>query len=445
MNGPALPRGYEAVRVLGAGGYGEVVLATQTSLGRPVAVKRIHGHLLTGPDELARFRREARVLAALDAPTVVRVHDFIDDGRAAFLVMEHVPGRSLADVVADGGLPVAGALQVLGDVAEALRTAAAQGVVHRDVKPGNVFVLPDGRAKLGDFGLARVVADPAVFRTSDGTVSATPAYFAPETGVTEPDARSDAYSFGVMAFEVLTGRLPFDADDPTALIAAHLYRRPPRADEVLPGLPPAAADALDAALSKDPAQRPLPWELVERLRAVPASAWPGAPLPPVRRAPETVPVLPPAAQQPVPNLPRRSGGRRRLLLAAGLVLAAALAGAALLADRRQPSADEPLAVTAVRVAVDPADGVGRCPAQRFEFTATVETNGGAGTLRSVWVRPDGREAEPSTLDVSAGQRRVTVVLAVDVSGELPLSGAASLRVLEPAPQSASSPPVQYSC
>ena len=452
VTAPDLPRGYEPVRVLGSGGYGEVVLAKQMSLNRMVAVKRIHAYLLTGPDDQARFRREAQVLAALDAPCIVRVHDFITEGPATFLVMEHVPGQTLADMLDAGPVPVEQALVVLRDVAEALRTADRSGVVHRDVKPGNVFVLPDGRAKLGDFGLARVMTDPSVFRTTDGTVAGTPAYFPPESGASDPDIRSDAYSFGAMAFEVLTGRLPFEGDDTAQLLAAHLTAPPPAAEEIVPGFPPAAARALEAALAKDPASRLLPWELVDRLERVPADQWPRSTTPvEPGRAPETVRTPaeqpPPRVQAPVPTLPR-SRRRTGRAVVVGAVVAVALAAAALtlLRDGADDGGDgvDPLAVEGVDVTVDPADGVGTCPRARFEFTAVLRTTG-AGTARVVWTRPDGRAAEPAELRVEPGQRTATAVLAFEVTGELPLEGSAVLEVLEPTALRGTSPPVSYRC
>ncbi|MFP5220079.1 MAG: serine/threonine-protein kinase [Actinomycetes bacterium] len=450
MTATDLPRGYEPVRVLGSGGYGEVVLAKQMSLNRMVAVKRIHAYLLTGPDDQARFRREAQVLAALDAPCIVRVHDFITEGPAAFLVMEHVPGQTLAELLDAGPVPVQQALVVLRDVAEALRTADRNGVVHRDVKPGNVFVLPDGRAKLGDFGLARVMTDPSVFRTTDGTVAGTPAYFPPESGASDPDIRSDAYSFGAMAFEVLTGRLPFEGEDTAQLLAAHLTAPPPAADELVPGFPPAAARALEAALAKEPAARLLPWELVDRLERVPAEQWPGATAAArTGAAPETVRTSPPPMASPaVPALPRRRSRTRRALLgvvAFAALTAAAVVGSSVLRDE-QGDADEvaPLAVQGVQVSVDPADGVGSCPRARYEFTASLQT-AGAGTARVVWTRPDGRTTEPAELEVQPGQTTATAVLAFEVTGELPLEGAAVLQVLEPTALTATSPPVTYRC
>lgn len=453
MSGSDLPRGYETVRVLGAGGYGEVVLARQVSLDRLVAVKRIHAYLLSGPDDQARFRREAQVLAALDAPTVVRVHDFINEGSAAFLVMEHVPGRTLGDLLEDGGLPPARALGVLRDVADALRVADARGVVHRDVKPGNVFVLPDGRAKLGDFGLARVVADPAVFRTTDGSVSGTPAYFAPESGLDEPDIRSDAYSFGAMAFEVLTGRLPFDMDDTVQLLAAHLSSPPPAADLLVPGFPPAAARALEAALSKRPTDRPLPWELVETLGSVPVSEWPGGGLSPaparVGAAPETIRSPRASSPQAVPALPsaRRQRPRLAAVLATGAVLVAVTVASLLSRPDAPQDAERPAPVTvkALAVGTEPADGMGSCPLATYEFTGVVEIAGGEGPLEVAWTRPDGRDTTATVLDVAPGQQRATAVLTFQVTGELPLDGAAVFRVVSPQQLTASSGPIRYGC
>ena len=163
-----LPAGYELVHVLGSGGFGEVVLARQTSLNRLVAIKRIHAYALAEADALERFRREARVLAALDHRAIVRVYDFRRDSADATLIMEYVDGDTLSEHIERGSLPASAALTILRDVAEALHTAAAEGVVHRDVKPDNVFVLRSWRAKLGDFGLARIVSDPSVFRTAGG-------------------------------------------------------------------------------------------------------------------------------------------------------------------------------------------------------------------------------------------------------------------------------------
>ena len=206
MDERPLPPEFEFVRALGAGAFGDVVLARQRSLDRPVAIKRIHRHVLTDADALVRFRREGQVLAGLHDSAIVRVYDFVTNGPDALLVMEFVAGAPFDDVLERRKLSTTDLLTVLDDVARALTVAAAAGVVHRDVKPGNVFVLDSGHAKLGDFGLARVLTDPAVFRTASEAASGTPAYFPPEVSQgAEPDSRSDAYSFAVMAYEALVG------------------------------------------------------------------------------------------------------------------------------------------------------------------------------------------------------------------------------------------------
>ena len=270
-----LPPGYEYLRTLGSGGFGEVVLATQVSVGRSVAVKRLHAPQASG-DNLDRFRREGHVLASTDHPAVVKVFDMVADQGVLFLVMEYVPGDPLSSILEHGAMPARRALVVLRDVADALSAATAVGVVHRDIKPGNVFVLPSGHAKLGDFGLARVADDGSVFRTQAGPALGTPAYYAPELSRdgAEADARSDAYAFAVMAYEMLVGRRPFEADDAIALLTAHWRLEPPDPAELVEGFPRAGADALLAGLVKEPQARLLPSELVRRLEAVPAAEWP---------------------------------------------------------------------------------------------------------------------------------------------------------------------------
>lgn len=429
--------GYETLRVLGAGGFGEVVLARHLALDRLVAVKRIHRHALAGSEALERFRREAIVLAGLEHPAVVRVYDFRSEDGDAVLVMEYVEGASLLDLMERGPVPVAAALKALSDVADALTAGAGHGIAHRDVKPGNVFVLPDGHAKLGDFGLARVVSDPSVFRTSDGSSIGTPAYFPPESGqgLSEPDARSDAYSFAVMAYEVLTGRLPYEGLGAVAMIAAHWTQEPPAPTDLVPGFPTEASEALLEGLSKDPARRPLPAELVRRLAAVPVTAWPAPPARASTRAPQTVIARP---RQPVPPAPASPRRTRTWVLAAVPLLGVA---AVVVAQGRSDPAR--LEVTSVSVTVTPA--FGRCPSARFAFTALLRTNGSAGTLSGTWTQPDGTAEPPFALRVAKGQRTAKAVLTVSVGGARPLRGSAVLTLAGQGAQRATSPPVDYAC
>jgi hypothetical protein len=341
-----------------------------------------------------------------------------------------------------------------------LRAASERGIAHRDIKPGNVFLLDNGHAKLGDFGLARIVADPSVFRTTTGEVSGTPAYFPPECSDAdhEPDERADAYSFAVMAYEMLTGRLPFTGSDVMQILAAHMSQPPPPPTDVVPGFPAAASTALLAGLAKEPAARLLPWELVDRLAAVPQTAWPAvAQATPTPRkvapsAPTVRGVTPPGSSVPPPveppatrRRPRRIG-RPAVLAGAGAAVAAVVAVVLVTSgggDADPPTAD--LHATSVAVSVSPAGGEGRCPEAVYTFTAEVQTNGAAGEVTLRWTRPDGRRTDPVQVPVNAGQTSATAELSFQVTGERPLSGRATARVLAPDRLAAKSAPISYTC
>ncbi len=470
------PPGYDPVAELGRGGYGVVVLARQRAVGRLVAVKRIRGVLLGGPgangqndgEVVERFRREGRILAALTHPAVVSVYDLVVSGADLSLVMEYVPGQSLRALMDRGPVPIGGALQVLADVAAALDYAAGRGVVHRDVKPANVFVLPSGRAKLGDFGIARMADDQSAFRSRAGAVNGTPAYIAPEQLSGETDlSRCDAYSFAVMTYELLTGDYPYQAEGAVAMLAAHLVATPRSPADLVPGFPPAAASPLLAGLAKDPAARLAPSALVAALAAVDAEAWPPryrdpTPWPPphaaVTDAPPTaadtlqvspgVAVSPdprsaiaPDVRSPVFRPPGARPGRRWRRWALIAVVATLACVAAVVAVR--PWGGGRLAITGVTVVAAPP--FARCPSATYAFTGSIQTNGRPGTIRLRWTQPDGTESPESTVRVGDGQRRVEAVLRFSVSGAAPFRGAARLHVLAPGPISSASVAIRYDC
>ena len=449
----ALPAQFEFVKPLGAGAFGDVVLARQRSLGRLVAIKRISRFALSDDDATSRFRREGQVLANLNHPSIVKVYDFVGTDAGALLVMEYVEGSTFEDLLAAGPVATPAALTILADVADALTAAARAGVVHRDIKPGNVFVLRGGHAKLGDFGLARIVTDPGVFRTAATSAGGTPAYFPPEVSQgAEPDVRSDAYSFAVMAYEALAGRRPIEADNPMAMIAAHWTQPVERPDVFVLGFPPEAAEALVRGLDKRPENRLLPAALMAALHAVPAADWP----PPAARAP--VPGRPSSASTrrlPTADVvgaetvlaPRRTRRRRTGLVVAGAaVLAAAGALAATLAVRGGEPSASAVEVTGVTVATTSSDGHGTCPRARYSFVARLALNGAPGKVVANWMLPGGRRTPRQPLLIAAGSRTAEVGAHLAVRGERPLTGSAVVHLTwKGGSISAQSRPIRFSC
>src|SRR5262245_37402512 len=212
---------YEIVAPLGSGGMGEVYRARDTRLGREIALKVLPSEVSMHPDRLARFGREARTVAALNHPNIVMIHSIEAEGGTRFLTMELVEGQSLDHVVAAGGLSLPGVLDLAIPLADALVAAHEGGIVHRDLKPANVMLTRDGRVKILDFGLAKLVQEDTDQKATQvqtldapisklGQVVGTVPYMAPEQSRGEPvDARSDLFSFGVLVYELATGKRPF--------------------------------------------------------------------------------------------------------------------------------------------------------------------------------------------------------------------------------------------
>ncbi|MDY7227402.1 protein kinase domain-containing protein [Hyalangium rubrum] len=290
---------FRVIRPLGSGGMGEVYLGEQVSLGRKVAIKVLHHDLHMQAGMVERFKREARLLSAVEHPAVVRIIDFGESGDAACLVMELVEGVSLHEALQTGPLAPARALTVLHQLAEGLAAIHDQGIIHRDIKPENVFLTrgPRGeQARLLDFGIARLVepdADSAVSQV--GVVLGTPEYLSPEQAVgARVDVRSDLYCLGVLAYRILSGRLPFDGPTARQFIAQHANAAPLPLDRAAPTLAtqPTLVALVMRLLEKEPANRfQTAHALAEALTAVAAMPLPAHTAPPGVLVPATTPPL----------------------------------------------------------------------------------------------------------------------------------------------------------
>ncbi|GIH93817.1 hypothetical protein Psi01_44470 [Planobispora siamensis] len=244
---------YRPLRRIAAGGMGEVWRCRDELLAREVAVKLLRSHVAADPHFRERFRTEARIAAGLADPGIAQVFDYGEDGDVAYLVMELVPGESLAGILArNGTLSPEITLDVVHQTAKALHAAHSSGIIHRDIKPGNLLVTESGTVKITDFGIARALEAAPVTQT--GTVLGTAQYVSPEqaSGDTMTPA-TDLYSLGVVAYECLTGRPPFVADNQVAIALMHLNDPPPPLPE---NVPAPVRDLVLECLSKDPTHRP---------------------------------------------------------------------------------------------------------------------------------------------------------------------------------------------
>jgi eukaryotic-like serine/threonine-protein kinase len=386
--GVTLSDRYRLQRLIATGGMGQVWEGLDTRLGRQVAIKVLKAEFSTDPEFVERFRAEARIVAMLNHPGIASVYDYgetdLDDaGRTAYLVMEMVTGEPLNSVLKrTGRLSLRHALDMLEQTGRALQVAHTAGLVHRDVKPGNILITPTGQVKLTDFGIAKAVDAAPVTQT--GMVMGTAQYIAPEQALgRDATAASDVYSLGVVGYESVAGRRPFTGDGALTVAMKHIKEQP----APLPAdIPPNVRELIEISLLKEPGQRyrsggafadavaavragrrpPRPNHAPTIGRATPATIPSTAPpraVPDYGRPPTTNPrTRPPVGSHRTPP-PKRtfSPGQRALLWAAGVLGALAIIIAILMVLNVQDRKDKPAPTTETSTTVVPAPSSSATP------------------------------------------------------------------------------------
>ncbi len=264
-------RHYEVFERIGAGGMATVYRGRDTRTGTIVAIKVMHTHLAENQQYIERFQREARTTMSVDSPHVVRILDLGQENSTYFLVMEYVSGITVQQLIQErGALPLSQALDIAAQVADGLEAAHLHNIVHRDIKPQNMMITPDGVVKVMDFGIAR--AAEMTTMTQTGLFMGSPHYASPEQAEGKRvDIRSDIYALGITLYQMLTGIVPFNADTPWAVMRQHLEGVPTAVRQLRVDVPPEVEALVMRALAKDPARRfQTPAEMSVALRAIQA-------------------------------------------------------------------------------------------------------------------------------------------------------------------------------
>jgi serine/threonine-protein kinase len=380
---------YEILEEIGRGGFAVVYRARDTQLDRIVALKVLHPQLTTDSKFVQRFQQEARTAAGLRHPHIVTIHDVGEEAGQHYLAMAFLPGRTLDQWLAKGPLPVEQAVSIVEQIAGALDAIHEQGLVHRDVKPGNIMLDDAGQATLVDFGIVRAAEGTRL--TTTMAVLGTPEYMAPEQAeldeAAEVDWRADVYALGVVAYEMLVGRPPFAGRSPTAVLYKHVHERPPAPSTLNPDLPSELELALLKALTKGREDR---FQQAGAFAAALRHA-----LLPERPAREPVPrpLLPERpVREPVPR-PQRRQMPTKWLVAGGAILALLLILGVTLGPRLFGAGSAPPQAPAEESPQEPALEPGITWTRPSDGMVMVHVPGGTFQMGSIEGDPDAEPAE----------------------------------------------------
>ena len=271
MLGRILSGRYELEEKIGSGGMAEVYCAHDNSLDRLVAVKILHEAYRNDLEFVEKFTDEAKAAARLAHPNIVNIYDVGIDGIDHYIVMEYVQGNSLKDKLRqEGALDILTATKISKDIANGLAHAHAHNLVHCDIKPHNILMTPDGRAKIADFGIARAITESTM--TYSGNVVGSVHYFSPEQAQgTSITPKSDVYSLGIVMYEMLTNKLPFNGENPVSIAMKHIEEEPAPPSSIRPEIPPMLEAIILRAMNKNPELRPSSFDMIQALSNVEAS------------------------------------------------------------------------------------------------------------------------------------------------------------------------------
>lgn len=411
---------YQILEKVGAGGAAQVYKAMDTRLKRVVALKFLHESYLHDPTFVQRFEREAQAAAGLGSPNIVHIYDFEQADGQYFIVMEYLPHSLRDHLRRHARLPEHEARRLVSQVLEGLAIAHAAGLIHRDMKPQNVLLADQGQPKISDFGIVKALGRTML--TQSGKTPGTPQYMAPEqVKGEEVTPRTDLYAVGVMLYEMLSGRLPFEGEEPMLVALAHVLREPKPLREVAPHVSPAMAAAVEKALAKDPEARfPNAEEMRKALQnTANANAGDTPTVIPKPQDPAVTADLPPVPHPVTPPPPPPAPSRRLWTAISGVVgmlLIAGIAIGAIMSRSGGPGSPERESTPGTQVAANPGSQLPTQPATGTSVPASPEPtrdDSGGAVAQSSATAAAPATTVPTTVATRTGGTVVTLKKVVE--------------------------------